>query len=841
MQENTPRWLIRFVILLSGVLVLAWSPTRAFPQTQTLSGEVLNEKNVPISGALCTLSGGSLPEGGLSRKTGLRGEFRFRGLMGGTYHITCAAEGYEPVAKAIQLTGGSSQVLQVFLPAEIVIRQRVEVREKAPTISQQQAAPATTFSSAQLLTLPGVEQKFKAALPLVPGIIRTPDGKLNIKGVPENQSLLLVNSAEAVDPVTGSFAVDIPTIAIESLKVYKSPYRAVFGNFSGGLVSVQTKPPSDRWTFEVEDLTPNPRIKSGHLVGIADYNPRLYFTGPLVANRLNFSEAFAYDIDKQPVRGLAWPHNEIKSQEVNSFTSFQYVFSSHHLLTTNVHVFPLRRQFANINSLVPQTASSDYGQRGFSIGVTDHYLLGSGILTTLFQATKFDSYAHGQGSEDMLVTPNGWAGDFFNAYDRASNEEQVTQTYRFPRQEWHGGHEATVGATFIHRSYSGVSRSHPVLIQKADGTTAEKIDFAGAGSLAATDTEAAIFAQDHWALSDRLSLDAGLRYSGHTLGDWLNFGPRLGIVFSPGRSGKTILRGGVGVFYGQEPLLAGDFPHDPTRMVSFFNPEGIPQGPPIVFRNAYGQAGLRGIEIASRSRPETTPYNVTWSAQLDHEIRPNVVFRLSYLSSQSYDQFIVDPSRFSANTAALLLSNAGRSRYHELESTLHLRLRQDSELNVSYVHSRARGDLNSLPQIFVPFEQPVIRPNFYAKLPADVPNRFIAWGRFKTGVWGILATPVFDVHTGFPYSNVDVLQNYVGPPNGQRIPTFVALDLELGRNFHLPFPWLKKHLMYGELTVFNVTNHTNPRDVFNNITSPFFGHFVGFQHRSFDTSLNIIY
>src|SRR5205814_10705596 len=39
-------------------------------------------------------------------------------------------------------------------------------------------------------------------------------------------------------------------------------------------------------------------------------------------------------------------------------------------------------------------------------------------------------------------------------------------------------------------------------------------------------------------------------------------------------------------------------------------------------------------------------------------------------------------------------------------------------------------------------------------------------------------------------------------------------------------------LFRSAIAVYNVTNHANPRDVFSNIGSPYFGHFVGFQHRS---------
>jgi hypothetical protein len=89
---------------------------------------------------------------------------------------------------------------------------------------------------------------------------------------------------------------------------------------------------------------------------------------------------------------------------------------------------------------------------------------------------------------------------------------------------------------------------------------------------------------------------------------------------------------------------------------------------------------------------------------------------------------------------------------------------------------------------------------------------------------------------------VDLFQNYVGAPNGERFPRFLSLDLKISKDFRLPFiPWLRNHMLRGAIGVYNVTNHGNPRDVFSNIASPFFGHFVGFQHRSYETWLDVLY
>ena len=170
---------------------------------------------------------------------------------------------------------------------------------------------------------------------------------------------------------------------------------------------------------------------------------------------------------------------------------------------------------------------------------------------------------------------------------------------------------------------------------------------------------------------------------------------------------------------------------------------------------------------------------------------------------------------------------------------MHFRINRITDWNVSYVHSKARGDLNTLSQLFVPFEQPVFRPDTYSNLASDVPNRIVSWGRFKTHLWGIESGPVVDYHSGFPYAPIDVNQDYIGIPYSKRFPQFFSLDMKLDKEFHLPFPLLKNHLMRGSLTVFNLTDHSNPRDVFN-ISSPYFGHFVGNQHRFFDSALDIL-
>ncbi|MGH9430898.1 MAG: carboxypeptidase regulatory-like domain-containing protein [Terriglobia bacterium] len=813
------------------------------PETLYVNGEVLNSQNQPIPGAVCTITGAMLPSAGLTATTGATGDFQFAFRSAGTYRLTCAAVGYKPVSKSdLQVQTGPPVSIQVVLPTEEILRQTVEVKAKAPAATQQSAAPPAELTSQQLQALPLVEQKFKAALPLIPGVIRTPDGKINIKGTGEGQGLLLVDGAETVDPVTGAYSIEIPIDAVQSLEVYKSAYTAQYGRFSGGLATVETKPPSDQFHFELNDFVPTPRIKSGHIVGIADDEPRLYLTGPLVRGKLDFTESAEYDVNKQPVRGLAYPHNETDTYGFNSFTTFQYYFSANHFLTVNTDIFPKRQEFANINSLIPQSASSNYGQRGFSTGFIDHFMTASGgILTSLFQFTKFDSNAYGQGALDMLDTPNGWQGNFFNSFTRSTDQEEINEQYQLPRKSWLGAQQFIIGADYVRRAYNGTSASRPVLLTYPNGATSESIDFIGLGRLAANDIETAAFAQDHWVFNDNVALDAGLRFSTQTLGEPAAFAPRFGVVYTPGHSGKTIFRGGVGIFYDRLPLLAGDFTENPTRAITLFNPNGTTIGPPTVYQNAYLERLENGqLVVPSQNRLDSTPYNLTWNVEAERELKPNLILRLNYLYSHTVDEFIVNPVILGGPKPTLLLSNTGSSQYHEFESELHYQRSNKAEVNFAYVNSLARGDLNTLGEVYVPFEQPIIRPDSYGILPADVPNRFLTWGTFHFPLeFG--AGPVLDIHTGFPWSATDVFGNYVGAPNSHRYSAFASLDLQLTKDFRISFiKKLSKHKYRLAFLVYNLTDHLNPRDVFYNTASPNFGHFVGFQHIFFDAYIDIL-
>jgi hypothetical protein len=806
-----------------------------------------NESKAPSTPEGLVLELKPLTEGApsLTTTTDSKGNYEFKDVPDGDYLLQLQREGFEPFTATLHVRSGASIVQNISVKLA-GLTEKVAVREQAEPLSTTSSS-TPKFDEKQLESLPLAEENFKRALPLTPGVVRTPDGKINFRGSGEEQSMLQVNDSKMTDPVTGSFSIPVPLDAVQSVQVVKTPYSAENGGFSGALTEVETVPPPENWRFGVRDLNVSLRGKNDHFVGIARATPRVVFGGPLLKNTLSFSEVFEYDVIRDPIRGLTWPHNEIKRQGFNSYSTLQAILSPHHVLTLTLNVFPQRTQFANINPLLPQTASSDYDRKGESASLSDLYSFSSGALFHIaLTYTRFDSNAHGQGDETMLLTPEVWGGNYFNSWARSASQLEAAPTFQFAHWKFLGRHDTKIGVDATHRSFSGSSLSRDVQLLREDGSLAEQIGFASPGLLNASITDAEEFIADHWSLNDHLAVDLGARLTSETIGRTAAFAPRFGIGYSPGKDHKTVLRAGTGLFYAGVPLLAADFAGNPTRFVSEYDPTGQIIQSQVAYESAYVENGSGPLASRIRRSPNSSARSFVSNAEIDRTLWSGAVLRLSYLYTRTTNLFVINPIPEAdltgiGNPAGVVgLFNTGSEKYSEAEATLRFHPVKESELNISYVWSRSRGDLNTLGDLYIPFEQPVIRPNVYGVRPSDVPNRVVVWGRFRLPYQFILG-PVVDVHSGFPYSKVDDTQNYVGQPNTQQFHTFFSVDFQVYRDFHMPFlnHSGSRKARLG-LYMINLTNHGNFTQVYNNVTSPQFGQFTGFERQKTAFLLSVV-
>ena len=170
----------------------------------------------------------------------------------------------------------------------------------------------------------------------------------------------------------------------------------------------------------------------------------------------------------------------------------------------------------------------------------------------------------------------------------------------------------------------------------------------------------------------------------------------------------------------------------------------------------------------------------------------------------------------------MALSNGASDQYHEFQFAGRYQLPR-LNLNSSYAQSRTYGNLNDPSLFFGNDPQPVIQPDARARLSFDAPNRFVSWADIA-GPWGLTLLPVYDLHTGFPYSVENQFREYVGSRNTRHFPRYSSCDLQVTHPVSLPLGdrRLKARAGFG---VFNVFNHFTPRDVQNDINSTRFGDF----------------
>jgi len=178
------------------------------------------------------------------------------------------------------------------------------------------------------------------------------------------------------------------------------------------------------------------------------------------------------------------------------------------------------------------------------------------------------------------------------------------------------------------------------------------------------------------------------------------------------------------------PCWEADFVHNPQRTLSFFDETGQPIGSPTPYVNALIGNGAGTIPSRVRSKPGTSPRSFVSNIEVDRQLWTSAIVRVSYIYSQTPRTVRRESHSERVRKCCLLgLFPSGQANYHEFEATLHFQPVHFADLNVSYIWSRARGDLNTVSNIFLPFEQPVIRPKYPASFLRMCP---IAW---SAGEW----------------------------------------------------------------------------------------------------------
>ena len=810
---------------------------------------VLDPANQPIAGALVQLMTGGAMAG--QAQTDPKGHVKFSDLKAGYFDLAAGKQGYIAVEKrGIDLVEEGNAAIELTLNPAMARKESIEVKETLTQVDGSASSPETVRAQ-EARELPGRPATVADALPLTPGVVREPGGGLRISAAAEHRSSLIVNSADVTDPATGQFGLTVPIDSVEVINVYQTPYLAEYGRFTAGLVSVETRRGGDKWRWELNDPFPDFRIRSYHLRGLKDATPRLNFEGPLIPGKLFISEGFEYVIRKTAVYTLPFPNNQKLEEGINSFSQLDWVVSDKQLVTATMHAAPQRLGNVNINFFNPEPTAPDASTHNYTGTLAHRLTVFGGLVETTFSVTRFDASVWAKGDAGLTFTPAGNFGNYFSAQRQTARRISGSFTYSFEPLKAAGVHHLKMGSYFAQSDDSGEVFNRPIQIVDGGNRLLERIDYSPGAPFSLSDFEYSFFVQDHWIITPKVAIDVGVRSESQEVSDAFRLAPRIGIVWSPAPEQGTTIHAGFGWFYDRVPLNVYAFHNYPDQIVTTYDvnsqvPNGgeVPNGGqvasgPDFYANTLGRALQRfRLVFGAPADGDFSPRSVTWSLQLEQPITKVLKLRAGYSQNDADGLVLLFPVPPDPVThvGAHLLSGAGEARYRQFEATARLRLNESRQLYFSYVRSSGRGDLNDFGNYLGSFPQPIVRPNQFGHLPADLPNRFLAWGLVQLPKKFRIA-PIVEYRNGFPYFVTDAGQNYVGVPNDKRFPTFLSVDSRFSKDFQVN----PKYAVRLSVSSFNLTNHFNPEAVHRNIADPAYGLFFGHRGRRFTADFDVLF
>ncbi len=796
---------VRLALLLP-TLVLAASLS-AHAQISSLKGTVTDPSGASVPEAVVTLK--KVPGGQQRARTDAQGAYSFPNLGAGTYELTVTRPGFA-VSRSTGLNVSGAALMDVKL--EIAGEaQAVTVEDNNNSVSTDptQNVGAIVLKGEDLESLSDDPDQLASDLQALAGPAAGPNGgQIFIDGFSGGQLPAKANIRE-IRINSNPFSAEYDRLGFGRIEIFTRPGtdkfrgQAMFG-FSDNAMNarnpfVATKPDFQSKIFDFNLSGPLTAKKASFNINLerraideasvinatlldASLTPyRLQQAVPSPNTRWNISPRIDYAINDKNTLTARYSYNKSDDQNngVGNFALFSRAFNTfsdgHTLQLTETAILSAKA----INEFRLQMFKRESGNNGDnsvpSINVPEAFQGGGANVgnsrsnTTNWELSNVASFTSGKHSwkvggrvriSDLSdLSPNNFGGSF--TYAGVSNAP-VLNALNQPVPDASGvqalaritGLEQYRRTLYFQQQGLGIAA-----IRNLGGGASQFTISGGNPEAGVRQTDLGVFATDDFRIRPNLTLSYGLRYETQTnISDRTNFSPRFGFAWGVdskgGRPGKTVLRGGFGMFYDRVD-------DNLTLNASRFN--GVNQLSYVVQNPAFltvpSLATLGANRVSQTIRQLTSdlraPYILQTAIGVDRQLPKNTAISVNYTFSRGVHTLrtvSLPPSVVGATTNTVnnlyLSESTGFLRQNQLITNVNTRFNTRVSLFSFYMLNFARGDTDGSGSF------PVNRDNYrldYGPSAFDTRHRVFLGGSVSAP-YRISLSPFVTASSGGPYN-----------------------------------------------------------------------------------------